>query len=85
MSPIFLVGTIDLIILQHKLGADRTEAISAVPVDPQNRLKEIGPVRTIEVSLVMYVISKKFNMRRAGPRTISMEEKARCGCSRDHG
>ncbi|KAF8729375.1 hypothetical protein AX14_009784 [Amanita brunnescens Koide BX004] len=42
---------IDIIIdavLGHKLGADRTEAISAVPVDPQNRLKEIGPVRTIE-------------------------------------
>ena len=44
---------IDLITLKHKLGADKREAISAVPVDPQNRLKEIGPVRTIEVSLVM--------------------------------
>lgn len=51
---------IDLITLKHKLGADRRETISAVPVDPQNRLKEIGPVRTIEVSLVLlgYVISE---------------------------
>lgn len=52
---------IDLITLKHKLGADKREAISAVPVDPQNRLKEIGPVRTIEVSLVLsrYVINRQ--------------------------
>lgn len=40
---------IDIMIPQHKLGADRTESFPAVPVDPQNRLKEIGPVRMIEV------------------------------------
>jgi alpha-amylase len=39
-------------VLQHKLGADRLETINAVPVDPQNRLKTIGPVREIEVGIV---------------------------------
>ncbi|KAF8626998.1 hypothetical protein AX15_004582 [Amanita polypyramis BW_CC] len=42
---------IDIIIdavLNHKLGADRTEVFSAVPVHPQNRMKEIGPVHMIE-------------------------------------
>ncbi len=43
---------IDIMTPQHKLGADKRELFSAVPVDPQNRLKEIGPVRTIEVGLV---------------------------------
>jgi hypothetical protein len=43
---------IDIVILQHKLGADKRESLSAVPVDPQNRLKDIGPVRKIEVGLV---------------------------------
>ena len=83
MSPFFLVEMIDLITLKHKLGADKRETISAVPVDPQNRLKEIGPVRTIEASLVMsrYVISEQLNIRRAGPRTTSTEEEKRCECS----
>ncbi|KAK2460347.1 hypothetical protein APHAL10511_007736 [Amanita phalloides] len=42
---------IDIIIdavLNHKLGADRKELIPAIPVDLQNRLKEIGPERLIE-------------------------------------
>lgn len=34
------------------MGADRTEVFPAVPVDPRNRLKEIGPVRDIEVRYV---------------------------------
>ncbi|KAF7374878.1 Glycoside hydrolase family 13 protein [Mycena sanguinolenta] len=32
----------------HKLGADRLEKLDAVPVDPQNRLKNAGPVREID-------------------------------------
>jgi len=35
---------------QHKLGADRTESVAAVPVNERNRTKEIGPVRDIDVS-----------------------------------
>ena len=35
--------------LQHKLGADRKETFQAVPVDPDNRLKTVSPVREIEV------------------------------------
>jgi hypothetical protein len=34
---------------QHKLGADRKEACLAVPVDPANRLADLGPAREIEV------------------------------------
>lgn len=36
---------------QHKLGADRRETFTAVPVDPQNRLKALGLAREIEVTL----------------------------------
>ncbi|KAI0359895.1 alpha amylase [Trametes cingulata] len=35
-------------VLNHKLGADRPEKFMAVPVDPENRLKDIGPAREIE-------------------------------------
>jgi alpha-amylase len=34
---------------QHKLGADRTEIFQAVPVQSDNRLKNSGPTREIEV------------------------------------
>lgn len=37
-----------LYIYQHKLGADRIESFPAVPVNPQNRLKDDGKVREIE-------------------------------------
>ncbi|PFH52986.1 glycoside hydrolase family 13 protein [Amanita thiersii Skay4041] len=42
---------IDIIIdtvLNHKLGGDRTEVFNAVPSNPENRLKDAGPVREIE-------------------------------------
>ncbi|KAI0342861.1 glycoside hydrolase family 13 protein [Trametopsis cervina] len=35
-------------VLNHKLGADGFETVNAVPVDPNNRLKTIGPVREID-------------------------------------
>lgn len=35
-------------VLNHKLGADRTEAFQAVPVQSKNRLKRSGPTRQIE-------------------------------------
>ncbi|KAI0661707.1 alpha amylase [Cubamyces menziesii] len=35
-------------VLNHKLGADRPEKFMAVPVDPNNRLKDLGPAREIE-------------------------------------
>ncbi|KAH9850353.1 alpha amylase [Lenzites betulinus] len=35
-------------VLNHKLGADRPGRFMAVPVDPKNRLKDIGPAREIE-------------------------------------
>ena len=38
--------------LQHKMGADHSEIFSAVPVDPPNRLKDIGPVREVEVRIL---------------------------------
>jgi hypothetical protein len=34
---------------QHKLGGDRIESFQAVPVDENNRLKDIGPAREIQV------------------------------------
>lgn len=37
------------LVCQHKIGADRTESFQAVPADPNNRLKDIGPAREIEV------------------------------------
>ncbi|KAJ7284988.1 glycoside hydrolase family 13 protein [Mycena rebaudengoi] len=36
-------------VLNHKLGADRFESFLAVPVNPQNRLKDEGPLREIDV------------------------------------
>lgn len=36
------------VVLNHKAGADFKERFKAVPVDPQNRNKEIGPPREIE-------------------------------------
>ncbi|KAI0956156.1 hypothetical protein AcV7_006632 [Taiwanofungus camphoratus] len=42
---------IDVIIdavLNHKLGGDRCETFSAVPVDPKNRLRDLAPAREIE-------------------------------------
>ncbi|OBZ72127.1 Glucan 1,4-alpha-maltohexaosidase [Grifola frondosa] len=42
------IDTIIDAVLNHKLGADRTEKFAAVPVDPRNRLKDIGPAREIE-------------------------------------
>ncbi|KAG6820961.1 hypothetical protein H0H93_009197 [Arthromyces matolae] len=35
-------------VLNHKLGGDRTEQFTAVPVQSQNRLKVSGPERDIE-------------------------------------
>ncbi|KAA1467518.1 glycoside hydrolase family 13 protein [Dentipellis sp. KUC8613] len=35
-------------VLNHKMGADATETFSAVPVDPSNRLAELGPPMRIE-------------------------------------
>ncbi|EPQ54105.1 glycoside hydrolase family 13 protein [Gloeophyllum trabeum ATCC 11539] len=35
-------------VLNHKMGADRSERFVAVPVAPDNRLKDIGPPREIE-------------------------------------
>ncbi|TFK40368.1 glycoside hydrolase family 13 protein [Crucibulum laeve] len=35
-------------VLNHKLGADRTEVVPAVKVQPENRLKNAGPVKDIE-------------------------------------
>ena len=34
--------------MKHKLGGDRLEAFQAVPVDENNRMKNIGPAREIE-------------------------------------
>ncbi|KAI0029708.1 glycoside hydrolase family 13 protein [Vararia minispora EC-137] len=35
-------------VLNHKLGGDRTETFKVVPVDENDRMKEVGPVREIE-------------------------------------
>ncbi|KAF8896358.1 glycoside hydrolase family 13 protein [Infundibulicybe gibba] len=35
-------------VLNHKLGADKVEKFQAIPSNPQNRLKDAGPVREIE-------------------------------------
>ncbi|TFY58604.1 hypothetical protein EVJ58_g6311 [Rhodofomes roseus] len=37
-------------VMNHKIGADRTETFQAVPVDPQNRLRDLTPPREIEYS-----------------------------------
>ena len=38
---------------KHKVGADKTETFDAIPVDNTNRLRQIGPVKKIEVNQVM--------------------------------
>ncbi|KAG7089580.1 hypothetical protein E1B28_011247 [Marasmius oreades] len=40
-------------VLNHKMGGDRKEAFTAVPVNPNNRLKAIGKPREIEVFTVI--------------------------------
>jgi len=35
-------------VLNHKLGGDRVETFPAIPVDPDNRLKDLGAERNIE-------------------------------------
>ncbi|KAF9648737.1 glycoside hydrolase family 13 protein [Thelephora ganbajun] len=35
-------------VLNHKLGADQREIFMATPVNPKNRMDEIGPSRTVE-------------------------------------
>ncbi|PIL35604.1 hypothetical protein GSI_02332 [Ganoderma sinense ZZ0214-1] len=35
-------------VLNHKLGGDRLEKFNATPVDPNDRLRDIGPTREIE-------------------------------------
>ncbi|KAI1797146.1 alpha amylase [Ganoderma leucocontextum] len=35
-------------VLNHKLGADRLQKFNATPVDPNDRLRDIGPTREIE-------------------------------------
>lgn len=35
---------------KHKLGSDGVEAFPAVPVNPDNRLEDVGDVREIDVS-----------------------------------
>lgn len=42
------IGILIDAVLNHKLGADRTERFTAVPVNAQNRLKDAGPQREIE-------------------------------------
>ncbi|EGN99260.1 glycoside hydrolase family 13 protein [Serpula lacrymans var. lacrymans S7.3] len=42
------IGVVIDAVLNHKLGADRCEAFSAVPVDPTNRLKDLGKERQIQ-------------------------------------
>jgi alpha-amylase len=37
---------------QHKLGGDRIETFPAVPVDPDNRLRDIGRMRDIDVIFI---------------------------------
>ena len=44
---------LSLTLVQHKLGADRPEKFMAIPVDPNNRLVDLGPAREIEVSWVL--------------------------------
>ncbi|KAF9238489.1 glycoside hydrolase family 13 protein [Melanogaster broomeanus] len=41
------IGVIIDAVLNHKLGADRSEVFSAVPVDPTNRLRAVGEEREI--------------------------------------
>ncbi|KAH7921040.1 glycoside hydrolase family 13 protein, partial [Leucogyrophana mollusca] len=42
------LGVVIDAVLNHKLGADRKETFSAVPVDPLNRLRELGKERDIQ-------------------------------------
>ncbi|KAF8508526.1 glycoside hydrolase family 13 protein [Hysterangium stoloniferum] len=42
------IGLVIDAVLNHKLGADRTETFTAAQVDPKNRNAHIGPVKEIE-------------------------------------
>ncbi|KZV90545.1 thermostable alpha-amylase [Exidia glandulosa HHB12029] len=45
------VGILVDAVLNHKMGADRAETVSAVPVSPQDRRREIGRARDITASV----------------------------------
>ncbi|KLO17207.1 glycoside hydrolase family 13 protein [Schizopora paradoxa] len=42
------IGVLIDAVLGHKLGADRKETFTAIPVNPDNRLQQTGPQREIE-------------------------------------
>ncbi|KAH7884735.1 glycoside hydrolase family 13 protein, partial [Phlebopus sp. FC_14] len=42
------IGVVIDAVLNHKLGADRWETFPAIPVDPKNRLRDIGQEREIK-------------------------------------
>ncbi|KAJ3871609.1 glycoside hydrolase family 13 protein [Lentinula edodes] len=58
---------VDIIIdavLNHKLGADRVEEVKVIPVDPQNRLKALGPRQEIEGWTVFDFPGRVFHVHR---------------------
>lgn len=59
--------------LQHKLGADRVETFTAVPSNPQDRLKDAGKEREIQVSSTFTLYNLISYLRRVGPLLISLE------------
>lgn len=64
---------------KHKMGADRVEVFNAVPVDPMNRLREIGPITEIQVSRFLQNIRKSFISERSGMDWIRFFRERRKG------
>ena len=75
-----MFGVINIVISsppEHKCGGDRTEKLSAIPVNDANRLEEIGPARQIEVTCYVVIVLLKLYCSRDGLPLISTLEAVR--------
>ncbi|TFK75239.1 glycoside hydrolase family 13 protein [Pluteus cervinus] len=73
------IGILIDAVLNHKLGADRTETFQAMPVDPSNRLKNKGRAREIEGWTVF-----DFQERRGQYSTFQWTQEHFTGVDWDH-
>ena len=63
---------------KHKLGADAVETFSAVPVQSENRLKDAGPAREIQVTpSIAQALVNNSKMKRVGQTLTSQEGQKR--------
>jgi hypothetical protein len=64
---------------KHKLGADAVETFSAIPVQSENRLKDAGPAREIQVTpSIAQALVNNSKMKRVGQTFTFQEGQKRC-------